>query len=212
MATKNLVTPTGATLYARVQTPDTHFDAQGIYHVDLLLDEAKAEVLTETLSGILDEFYDANQVIQKALSQGKRITKASFCEQMQDGRYRFKFKQRATITTKSGDTFEKKITVVDSKLNRVHSELGNGSTVKISYFPVPYYAPSTKTAGVSLRLVGVQVLDFVGFGDSAACGFTEEDGYVEQEEKENSPVAEEEKNTAEDTSTAASKVEPDANF
>ena len=56
--------------------------------------------------------------------------------------------------------------------------VGNGSKVKVAFEPIPYVMPSTKKAGVSLRLKAVQVIDLVEYGNSATSVFDEEDGYV----------------------------------
>lgn len=177
------VSPRGKSLYARVQTPDTRFDDTGVYHLDLLVEPKQAQPMIDLIQGVLDEFYDKNDAIAKALSQGRKVAKASIYEEMQDGTYRFKFKQKAQIKDKNGNVYDKHVAVFDAKVKPMDEEIGNGSTVKVSYMCAPYYTPSTKTAGVSLRLVGVQVIDLVSFGDGD-CGFTEEEGFTAEESSE----------------------------
>lgn len=171
------VSARGKSLYARVQTPDTRFDANGVFHVDLLVEPSLAQPMIDIMEDILDDFYANNKDISTALAKGRTVNRAPVFEQMSDGTYRFRFKQKAKITAKDGAVYDKHVAVFDSKLQPLTKEIGNGSTIKVSYTCSPYYTPSTRTAGVSLRLIGVQVLDLVEFGD-VDCGFTVEEGFT----------------------------------
>ena len=53
----------------------------------------------------------------------------------------------------------------------------------MSFTANPYYMPSTRTCGLSLRLLAVQVISLNEFGDTSASsyGFEEEDGYNGEE-------------------------------
>jgi hypothetical protein len=96
------------------------------------------------------------------------------------GNVEFKFKLKAKVRKRDGTTYEQQPAVVDSKRVPLTKEtlIGNGSKVKIAFEPVSYVMPSTKKAGVSLRLKAVQVIDLVEYGNSATSVFDEEDGYV----------------------------------
>lgn len=171
------ISPCGKSLYAKVQTPDTRFDAEGIYHLDLLVDPDKAQDMIQNLESILDEFYNTDDDVASALAKGRKLTKAPVYEEMQDGTYRFRFKQRAKLKDKDGNVYDKSVVVFDAKVHPLDKEIGNGSVVKVSYSCKPYYVPATRTVGVATRLIGVQVLKLVEFGGSDDCGFTVEDGY-----------------------------------
>ena len=57
--------------------------------------------------------------------------------------------------------------------------IGNGSDVKVAYNPMPYYTP-TMGASVSLKLVGVQILNLVPYDNDESAeslGIKKEDGY-----------------------------------
>lgn len=179
---KRYVSPRGKSLYARVQTPDTHFDANGVYHVDLLVDQRDATGLIQHLETILDNFYANDETIQAAIAKGRKVNRAPIYEEMQDTSLRFRFKQKAKITAKDGTVYDKHVAVFDSKVTPLSSEIGNGSIIKVSYTCNPYYTPSTRTYGVSLRLVGVQVLDLIPYDTNDDCGFTEEEGFVNQDQ------------------------------
>lgn len=170
------VTPAGKSLYARVQSPDTRFDNDGIYHVDLLVEPENAQPLITTIERILEQYYNDGDEVKAVKARGINPNKAPIYEVMTDGSYRFRFKQKAVIRNKAGEEFAKNILVVDAGVKPFREEIGNGSTVKVSYRCKPYYVPSSRTVGVSLRLVGVQVLDYVSFGDGD-CGFTNEEGF-----------------------------------
>lgn len=171
------VSPRGKSLYARVQTPDTRFDTNGVFHVDLLVEPNLAQPMINTMEAILDDFYQNNADINNALAKGRKVNRAPVFEEMSDGTYRFRFKQKAKITAKDGAVYDKHVAVFDSKLQPLTKEIGNNSVIKVSYTCSPYYTPSTRTMGVSLRLIGVQVLDLVEFGD-VDCGFTVEEGFT----------------------------------
>lgn len=96
----------------------------------------------------------------------------------------FKFKMTHIIETKKGQ-WERKVPIFDAKGNNITESLtsvGNGTKGKVAYELSPYYM-NDKNYGVSLRLVGVQILDLVEDGDvsASALGFGEEDGYVHAE-------------------------------
>ena len=93
----------------------------------------------------------------------------------------FKVKMKAGGTTRDGKSFTQKPMVVDAKRTPLDKStlIGNGSIVKVALDASPYYMPSNKQAGVSLRLKGVQVIDLVEY-QGASNLFEEEDGFVTQ--------------------------------
>jgi hypothetical protein len=67
--------------------------------------------------------------------------------------------------------------VVDAKKRPVLQEVGAGSTIRISFIANPFYTPAVG-AGLSLRLVGVQVKELVQIG-MVSPDFDEVDGFEE---------------------------------
>ena len=82
-----------------------------------------------------------------------------------------KFTMPATIKCKSGEVIEMHVPVFDSVAREIskklHNELGNGSKVKVAYELRPFYM-SDKNYGISLRLVGIQVIELVEYGNNSA--------------------------------------------
>lgn len=186
MAIKNYVTPAGKSLFAIVHTPDTHFDADGIYQVSLLLNREEASGLIDTLDKLLDEYVATDTKIQDLVFKKKvRLSKQPFFTVDEEtGDLKFKFKQRAKIPTKSGKILEKKIAVYDSALNPTKVLIGNGSIIKVSFTVSPYYLATTKSVGLSLRLSAVQILKLIEYTGEVDYGFTNEanqDAFVAEE-------------------------------
>ena len=100
-----------------------------------------------------------------------------------------KFKQKAVITKKDGSKFEVKIPQFDSKGKPMKANIGRDSVIKINFSIKPYYMPTTKTVGLSLRPVAVQVIDlkeFASGGSAESYGFGEEEGGYEANDGEES--------------------------
>lgn len=102
------------------------------------------------------------------------------CKEYQGEDY-FKFKMTHIIETKKGD-WERKVPIFDAQGKNITDSLtgvGNGTKGKIAYELSPFYM-NDKNYGVSLRLIGVQILDLVEEGDVSAesLGFGKEDGYT----------------------------------
>lgn len=173
------VTPKGEALYAKVLTPDTKFDPDGVYKIDLFVDRDEAQDLINKLEVIRDDYLENSDIIKAVREKNPkaRINVAEVYEEDEEGRAHFKFKQKAKITTKTGQTYDKKVAIFDSKVKPIKVEIGNGSTVKVSFSAQPYYMASTKTVGLSLKLIAVQVLNLVEFGQDDSAGFEAEEGY-----------------------------------
>lgn len=176
----------GKALWAKVFEPDTKFDTNGIYSVNLIIPEAEAAEICEYLDGVVTQRYDEEVKAKPKLKNGLS-TKAPYepeYDQNGDptGNIEFKFKLKAKVQARDGSTYSQKPVVVDAKRKPMDTDIavGNGSVVKVAYEPIPYMMASTKQVGVSLRMKGVQVIDLVEYGNSANSMFDEEDGYVSE--------------------------------
>ena len=71
-------TPVGVARYPHLNQPDTRFDDDGVYHVDLLLpaDNAKVQELITYLEGIRDEHFKAEKKQAKKDGKRKKFVKA----------------------------------------------------------------------------------------------------------------------------------------
>ena len=73
----------------------------------------------------------------------------------------FKFKCKAKVTTKSGDTFENKPTLFDAKGKPMSNvNVWGGSEIKVSAELIPYFT-SMGGAGGSMRLRAAQIINLI---------------------------------------------------
>lgn len=175
----------GKALWAKVFEPDTKFDPNGIYSVNVLIPEAEAAEICEYLDGVVEQRY-AEEVKAKPKLKNGLSTKPPYepeYDQNGDptGNIEFKLKLKAKVQARDGSTYEQKPIVVDAKRTPMDADtaIGNGSVIKAAFEPIPYMMASTKQVGVSLRLKGVQVIDLVEYGGGSSL-FDEEDGYVSE--------------------------------
>jgi len=182
MASKIITTPKGFADWVKVFTPDTKYNAEGVYSMKLRIGEAEAEGLCEQLDALTDAIYAKSLKDNPKLKT--KLTKRTPYEQVLDddgsetGVIEFTLKTKAVITAKDGSTYTNKVAVFDAKAKPITQEfkIGNGSTMKASFEPIPYMMQSTKEASVSLRLKSVQLIDLVEFGANNT--FEEEEGYT----------------------------------
>jgi len=182
---KQLKIVSGSAQWAKVFEPDTKFDPLGVYTINVQMPDADAVELGEQLDQIVQE--KKAETIKDDLRLKSFLTTAPTSVVVLDretgdptGYTEFKLKLKAKVRKRDGTTYEQKPVVLDAKKQPVDPSvmIGNGSTVKVAFEPIPYYMPSTKTVGVSLRLKAVQVVDLVEYGAPATSIFDEEDGYV----------------------------------
>lgn len=181
-----LTTPKGYAQYPYLLEPDTKFNPEGDFKVNLAMDDNEAtNVLIGKLETILDDFFEENEDVARTQAKGRKVTKADIYERDEQGRIVLKFKQKAVITKKDGSKIEVKIPQFDSKGKPMKANIGRDSVIKISFSFKPYFMPTTKTVGLSLRPVAVQVIDlkeFTGGASAESYGFGEEEGYTAEEE------------------------------
>lgn len=107
MATNNfnsirLTTPKGYAQYPYLLEPDTKFNPEGDYKVNLAMDDNEAtNKLIAKLEQILDDFYEENEDVAKAQAKGRKVAKADIFENDEEGRIVLKFKQKAVITKRT---------------------------------------------------------------------------------------------------------------
>lgn len=180
-------TPKGKANYPWLNTPDTKFDADGVFKCNLIVPAKEAKALIkqiddEVKKAVADAKAKAKPADAKKIKEGEK----PYAEEVDDegeptGNIVFKTKQRAKIKTKKGDIIDKVIPIFDAKGTRIQANVGGGSTLKLNVELAYYYVAAQKTAGVSLRLQAVQVYDLVEFGSGASAGSygfsDDEDGY-----------------------------------
>lgn len=173
-------TPKGYAQYPYLLEPDTKFNPDGDYKVNLALDDTDMTLgLLSKLNRVLDDFYESDEEVAKALAKGRKVQLADIYERDEEGRYVLKFKQKAKITKKDGTKFDVKLPQFDSKGKPISVNIGRDSVIKINFSVRPYFMPSTRTCGLSLRPVAVQVIElreFSNTGSADSYGFGEEEG------------------------------------
>ncbi|WP_196599048.1 hypothetical protein [Pectinatus frisingensis] len=98
----------------------------------------------------------------------------------------FKFKMTHIIKCKDGTELEKSVPIFDAatkEISKTITGVGNGSKAIVAFELSPFYM-NDKNYGVSLRLLGIQILDMVEYGSNSAAGlgFDKEDGYSQENE------------------------------
>ena len=174
-------TPIGAAVWPSLHTPDTRFDEAGVYSTKLRFEGADAA----TVSAFLDEQYEQSRQEAAAdlIERGKaKTTKAAlakvkegpdpYTQELDEetgeetGAILVNFKMKASGTRKKdGTTWTARPRLFDAQGNPVTDGLkvGSGSRLRINAEVNRYYVPALG-AGVSLRLVAVQVIELQTFG------------------------------------------------
>ena len=179
------ITPVGVARYPHLNKPDTRFDDEGVYKVDLIVDADVARPLIEKLEAIRDEKFG-----ELGPAQRKQYRKADVYEPEYDdagdetGNVIFRTKLNAIGRSKNtGETWDNSPKLFDSKGNSLPEDvqIWSGSKLIVAGKVMPYAMGSTKTVGVSLKCDGVQVIELVSGGGQTAdsFGFGEVEGGFE---------------------------------
>jgi hypothetical protein len=178
--TVRITSPAGIAVYPKIEKPDTKFDANGVYSVDLDLSGEEADTLVAKLQKIADADY-ANECKAKGKKQLKRADMP--WKQTDDGKVRFKFKLKAKGGT-GEKQWDQKPALFDAKGNPVSNlNVGSGSTIKVAFDCAPYFTAMVGH-GISLRLRAVQVLElreYIAGDNFDAFGFKATDGFVKEQ-------------------------------
>ena len=174
-----LKSPKGIARYPYLNTPDTKFNPEGDYKVTLVLDNNdETSAFVASLTAI------HNEAIAKAKQDnpGKKVKIATLPinEKAEDSKTYVNFKLRAHVTPRTGEPFDQKPALFDTKGNSINQEIGDGSTIRVAFEASSFYT-ATVGAGLTLRLKAVQVLSLVPIDETSFSffGFVQEDGYVD---------------------------------
>lgn len=193
-------TPAGIAQYPWLNKPDTKFNPDGEYKTNLEVPAEEAQKLVT----FLDEQFAQAVAQAKKENPGKKIKEGTPGYEVNEetGKVTFKFKTKAKVTTKSGDTFDQKVALFDAKGKPITNapNIGGGSKVKVS-FEINSYYTAIAGAGLSLRVKAVQILDLVEFGGGAnaeSYGFGAEDGYEAKDSSDDNEFTDETEEETED--------------
>lgn len=197
-AVKKVTTPAGTLVgFISVLEPSTRFNPEGVYRAEMLLPAAQGEELANTILEVRTEQY-------KKYGAGSAVQPLTRCvpyttinpatgEVVPDPEGRYILKTTAKAFIENGIA-QNKIGVFDAACKPLKGvKIGEGTKAKLS-ISLEGYTVAKKT-GVSVKLVGIQILDLVeyGSGSASACGFTNEEGYTADDtepfvEAETAPV------------------------
>lgn len=181
-----LVTPVGTLAFPYLTATDTKYYALGEYRTKIAYDPADPAwvAFIEKLTAVRDQLIAAEIAKDPKV---KNFEVAPISEKEFDkegnptGRMTLTAKQKAVVISKTKGELKFPIVIVDAKKQAWPAKgapIYGGTKAKVSVDPMAYVFK--KTTGLSLRLVGVQVIDLVtgGGANADAAGFGEEDGYT----------------------------------
>ena len=166
-------TPKGVALYPYLSRPDTKFNEEGEYKVNLVLSKEEAAPIVEQINSV----FAANLQEETKKANGKQIKTANppYSDELDEngkptGNVIMKFKSKAAY----------KPAIFDAKGNvMTESNIWGGSEIRVNGSMAPYFT-SMIGAGVALRLRAVQVIQYVeGSTGPERFGFEEESGFVQ---------------------------------
>ena len=182
MAKQTITTPTGVALYPWLNKPDTEYNKDGEYKVNLVLSKEEAQPIVDTINEVFSENLKDEMKKQKK----KELKKANppYADELDDdgkatGNVIFKFKSKAVykpaIFDANGETV-------------INPQIWGGSEIRVNAALYPYFVSSIG-AGVSLKLRAVQVIALVEGSEGAGrFGFDKTAGYVHKEKEEGAEV------------------------
>lgn len=141
------VSPAGLGQWVRVAEADDY----GKFTANLVCDPSLPEV--QAYKAIIDDL--ASKVKTET---GKKKMLLPYAE---DDEGNIVFKAKSPEFDKDNNPI--KVSAVDTRKNEVTEAIGNGSTIKILAYIMPY--SSGANTGISLRLKKVQVIDLVEYGE-----------------------------------------------
>jgi hypothetical protein len=186
----------GTAKWAKISTPDTKFNVDGEYSVQVIVEESAAQDIISQLEAVRDTFEaefikdPKNKKILKQIKIRDVFEEETDEDGAPSGNVVFRTKMKAVLkSAKTGKTYEQKPAVVDAKRTPIKDpNIGNGSVINVAVEPAAYFMQSSKEIGVTLRLKAVQVLTLVQYGDASSC-FDDEEGYVDSAANDNIPEA-----------------------
>jgi hypothetical protein len=178
-----ITTPVGTAKWPWLNEPDTKFNPDGEYRVELVLAEDDGVSLEARLKEIRDKAFAE----YKKAGGGRGVKLAPhfpISVNQEDGTFSVKAKLKAKIATRSGRTWEQRPVLFDSRGTPIKGEIriGSGSRIRLSLEVAPFNAPSIGV-GVTLRLRGVQVIEVKEPKANSATDFgfgAEETGFVSE--------------------------------
>lgn len=187
-------TPIGVFVYPRLSEPGENYNKDGIeYSTKFRLDAAAAKKIRKDFEQPLRDALAAGRAEFDALPINTR-KKLKFkaddtlgtdvydeATEKPTGEIEIKFARKASgVSKKTGKPWSITLPVFDAKGNPMQGvDIWGGSEGRVTFEYEPYFVPGTGQAGLSRKLVAVQITKLVTKGALSAdsYGFGEEDGY-----------------------------------
>ena len=184
---KPFISPKGIAKFPALLNADDHYDKpHGIYKVDLIVTPTQAKAVAAHAKREAVKFKNEDlksNPSRKDWGIHVPVTPDLNKEKEETGQMILRFKQKKMIVTRDGREIEKKIFICDADGNRTTNiEPKGGSKLNVAYYMLAYMAPSTKTYGVTFRLLGVQIIELVESSERDM-GFTKQEGYVQPKQE-----------------------------
>ena len=179
-------TPKGIAVFPWLDKPDTKFNPEGKYRVDLKLSAEDGEALNAKLQPIFDKVVKAAEKNPK--TKGKRLKINDYYKRVVDdngdetGEWLFSFKMTASGVRKDGTKWAMQPDLYDAAGQKLTSPVWGGSIIKVGFEVTEYDKPIG--VGISLRLNAVQVIKLVTSGQRDASMH----GFVDESEDEDSDI------------------------
>ncbi|UJX45776.1 hypothetical protein [Xanthobacter sp. YC-JY1] len=193
----SFVTPIGVASYPHLVTPDTKWKPEGEYRCPLIYDEATADTIRAKLQPLLDKGFEElkkehfgdtpNAVKAKRMGKEDLPIKALEDEEGNEtGQYRISPKKTASGEKKDGTPWKAKVNVFDSKGKKLlpPPAVWGGSKLRADCDVYAYYAAKDNVVGLTLEIVGVQIIELVSGGGERESAFGEVEGGYEAADRE----------------------------
>lgn len=184
-----LNTPKGVAVWPSLNSPDTKFKEEGEYTCRLAFDPNLPEVqkLVARLEEVRDEQFEefkAEKPAHKKFSAAPVFTDELDKEGEETGRITINFKMRASgISKQTKKPWARKPQIFDSKGKEVKNppNISGGSILRVACELGGFGVQSSKLFYVTIKLVGVKLIELVTYGGQSAdsLGFGDDEGGYE---------------------------------
>jgi hypothetical protein len=198
-----IVSPEGVSKYAWLTKPDTKFDKDGHFKVNLVVSAEEAQPLIQQIDA---EMKKSAEIAKEKNKKAVKMANPPYETETDDtgaetGNIEFKFKRKAQIIASDGKVIPFKVAIFDSSgTPMTDTNVWSGSKMKVSAELVHWYT-AMAGAGVSLRLRAVQITELVEGGSDNASGYgfdKVDNGYVAPEKVKENVATETEESQAAD--------------
>ena len=159
MAENILKTPIGELRWAKVLTPDSTFKEEGEYSIEAFFEK-------DEVNDLISEIDEEAEMQLKVSKKSKQIASVPYAD-TDDGRVRFKFKQKARYKDL---VFQIGVYDNDNREWDKQTKIGNGSKGRIAFSLYGWDFPG-KGVGVTAQLKAVQVIEHVAYDASGPSDF-----------------------------------------